>query len=110
MANDIRISSLCDTYGGLLTERQRSVIRDYYDGDLSLMEIAENLGITRQAVRDALLKAEKQLCFYEESIGFRAKTESILSLLESCAGSIEDGDTVAALEWLRRATDELTGD
>ena len=49
----------------------------YYDEDLSLAEIAENEGITRQGVRDALKKAEQQLRHFEDNLGLLKKTEAL---------------------------------
>ena len=54
---DLEFSILLDHYGSVLTERQRSILTEYYDEDLSLSEIAENFGISRQALHDALRKA-----------------------------------------------------
>lgn len=70
MAKDLSISRLCDAYGALLTEHRRDMIRNYYDDDLSLAEIAENFGITRQAALCSIKQAEKQLRQYESKIGY----------------------------------------
>ena len=72
MDKNIRISILCQIYGKLLTEKQYQVLNDYYNNDLSLSEIAENLQITRQAVRDNIKKGENKLFEYEEN-GARRK-------------------------------------
>ena len=64
--NDItRASLLYDFYGALLTEKQRSVMALYHEENLSLSEIADEYGISRQAVHDALKKAEQALEDYE---------------------------------------------
>ena len=55
------ISMLIDFYSALLTPRQKQIAELYYTEDMSLSEIAEEMGITRQGVRDALKKAENQL-------------------------------------------------
>ena len=70
MEKNVQISMLCDLYGKLLTERQKEIIEDYYNNDLSLSEIAENNNITRQAVRDIIKKGEKKLFEYEEKLQF----------------------------------------
>ena len=54
MAKNMEIAFLVDFYGDMLTEKQRDMIELYYDDDLSLSEIAENEGITRQGVRDSI--------------------------------------------------------
>ena len=64
-----RMALLSDFYGKLLTARQQEVIRYYYEHDLSLGEIAENLNITRQAVHDNLKRAERALENYELKLG-----------------------------------------
>ena len=61
MEKKIELSMLLDLYKGLLTDKQAETMELYYNEDLSLSEIAENMGITRQGVRDALVKAEKIL-------------------------------------------------
>lgn len=67
-----RMALLSDFYGGLLTDRQQKVIMYYYEQDLSLGEIAENLNITRQAVHDILKRAERALENYELKLGLLA--------------------------------------
>lgn len=61
MAKNLEISFLLDFYGSMLTEKQRIMIEYYYNDDLSLAEIADNEGITRQGVRDSIKRAEGQL-------------------------------------------------
>ena len=74
MEKNVKISILCQLYGKLLSEKQLEFIDDYYNNDLSLSEIAENHGITRQAVRDMLKKGEKKLFELEEKLAFMEKT------------------------------------
>lgn len=78
MAKDYQIGLLLDFYGSLLTSRQKDVISLYYEEDLSLAEIADEVGITRQGVRDAIKKAESILTETEEKLGL-AKRFKILS-------------------------------
>ncbi len=63
-----RMALLSDFYGNLLTEKQQKVVKFYYEQDLSLGEIAENLKITRQAVHDILKRAERSLENYEQKL------------------------------------------
>ena len=69
----VKISILCQLYGKLLTEKQDEVLDDYYNNELSLSEIAENLEMTRQAVRDNIKKGENKLLEYEEKLGIMKK-------------------------------------
>lgn len=73
MSKDLRISYLLDFYGKVLTDKQRDVMEQYYNDDLSLAEIAGNFGITRQGVRDAIKRGEGTVLELEEQIGFAAR-------------------------------------
>lgn len=66
---DMKISFLLDFYGETLSERRREIIEMYYNEDLSLSEIAEQTGISRQGVRDSVKKSEKELLELEETLG-----------------------------------------
>jgi len=74
------ISALLDLYGSLLSERRRDVLELYYNADLSLAEIAQETGITRQGARDAIEKGKRALFFYEEGLGFAEKTRRVKAL------------------------------
>ncbi len=74
MEKNVEISMLNQIYGKLLTDKQSEFIDNYYNNDLSLSEIAENNGITRQAVRDNIKKGEKKLFEYEEKLAFMKRT------------------------------------
>ena len=65
-------SMLYDFYGALLSESQNEVMALYHEDNLSLSEIAEDLGQSRQAVHYTLRKAEKALDSYEEKLGLVA--------------------------------------
>ena len=66
MAKDLEMGYLLDFYGEVLTEKQREMLRQYYNDDLSLSEIGENFGITRQGARDAIKHGENALKELEE--------------------------------------------
>ena len=68
---DLSYLELSDIYGKALTEKQRDIITDYYARDFSLTEIAENRGVSRQAVHYALKQAQDSLNGYEAKFGFR---------------------------------------
>lgn len=74
---DLRITFLLDFYGDMLTEKQREVVECYYNEDLSLAEIAEEKGITRQGVRDGIKRAEQQLLEMEERLGLAKRFRSV---------------------------------
>ena len=66
-----RMALLYDFYGDMLTDRQKEFYDLYYNEDLSLAEIAENYGITRQGVRDVIVRAEAILTELEDKTGIR---------------------------------------
>jgi predicted DNA-binding protein YlxM (UPF0122 family) len=65
---DLSVAYLLDFYGDVLSDRKRQVLDDYYNNDLSLAEIAADLGISRQGVRELIKKAEEELNFYEQKL------------------------------------------
>ena len=77
MAKDMKLALLLDFYGGLLTEKQESVLDGYYNQDLSLAEIAEEMGISRQGVMAFLRQGEKHLRSFEENLGLAEKFSEI---------------------------------
>lgn len=68
MEHILKVTLLYDFYGELLTKKQKQVYELYYQNDLSFSEIAEELHITRQGVRDQLLRTEKHLIEYEAKL------------------------------------------
>jgi predicted DNA-binding protein YlxM (UPF0122 family) len=75
-------SMLYDFYGSLLSESQNEVMALYHEDNLSLSEIAEELGLSRQAVHYTLRKAEKALQSYEEKLGLLASYKENQQLAE----------------------------
>ncbi len=96
MSKDLVFSSLLDIYGRFLSEKQKSLTEHYYNEDLSLSEIAENEGITRQGVSDNIRRAESKMRAWEEECGF---CESFLRLKELSIKA-EKGDSAAIKEIL----------
>ncbi|MDI6709200.1 MAG: YlxM family DNA-binding protein [Bacillota bacterium] len=87
------INLLYDFYGPLLTDRQRTLMELYYEQDLSLGEIADQCGITRQGVHDGLKRAGEALERYEEKLGLvnrhlaqRERLERLRAELERMTG------------------------
>lgn len=80
---NLRISLLNQLYGAMLTDRQRQMLVAYYDLDCSLAEIAEECGVSRQAVRDSIKHAEAVLTEFESKFG-------ILRLKEDMAAKLEE--------------------
>lgn len=93
MAKELGFVMLLDCYGELLTEKQRNIMELYYCEDLSLGEIGSPLGITRQAVRSVIKRAEGVLSDYEEKLGFvqrLGKMRGCFANISDAAGKITD--------------------
>ena len=108
MDKKVEISVLCQIYGKLLTEKQLNILDNYYNLDLSLSEIAENEGITRQAVRDIIKKGENKLFEFEEKLGImkkemkqEEKIANILSELTKIQTKFTDEQIAEILEHIK---------
>ena len=77
MAKELKFVMLLDCYGDLLTKHQKNIMELYYCEDLSLAEISNPLGITRQAVRDIIKRTENILLNYEEKLRFAERLEKM---------------------------------
>ncbi len=96
---NLRIGRLLGIYGGLLTERQYDIMSMYFDDDLSLSEIAEQFGISRQGVHDTVKRGEETLENYEKVLGLSsAQDKQRDQLLEFKAQAL------AALDECRKVT------
>ena len=80
-----RMTMLFDFYGELLTERQKEFFDLYYNEDLSLAEIAENAGISRQGVRDVIVRAEAILTELAKQHGIEMPHDQLLTKAEAFA-------------------------
>ena len=74
---NLKLAYLLDFYGDVLDGHTRSVMKAYYDDDLSLSEIAEGEGISRQGVRHIIKKGEEQLSFLEDRLGLAEHHERL---------------------------------
>lgn len=68
MPKNLYFSKLLDFYGVLLKNRQKEIMDLYYNSDLSLSEIAENLGISKQGVRDIIKRSENSLLDFDSKL------------------------------------------
>ncbi len=84
----LKMSLLLDYYGDMLTGRQKEIAALYLNDDLSLSEIAELVGITRQGVRDALVKSEGILLSCEEKLGMLERFRRLQTRLEQIASRL----------------------
>jgi predicted DNA-binding protein YlxM (UPF0122 family) len=89
MAKNLEVVLLLDFYGDMLTNKQKDFLGYYYNDDLSLSEIAENEGITRQGVRDSIKRAEAQLFEMEERLGLAKRFQQVRKGLEEIENAAE---------------------
>jgi predicted DNA-binding protein YlxM (UPF0122 family) len=78
----LELNELYDQYGSLLTEKQKNYFILYYEEDLSLSEIAEQLDVSRNAIHKQLKAIEKSLYRYEENLGKLKMINKIYDLMD----------------------------
>jgi len=91
-----RMTMLFDFYGEILTERQKELFDLYYNEDLSLAEIAENCGISRQGVRDGIVRAEAAMSEIEEKTGLIRR---FMKLQEKIASIEKDAREIKTINY-----------
>ena len=109
---DMHISLLLDFYGDILSERRQELTGLYYNDDLSLAEIAEISGISRQGVRDAVKKSEAELLNLEEKLGLAGRYEELRRQIadisrELSTIEIEDAENASKLSRIVKELSEL---
>ena len=94
MADDVsrkvELAWLTAFYGGLLTDKQRQVLALHCEEDLSLGEIAQEAGISRQGVHDMLTRAAQRLFDMEEKLGMAARFRDMENGLETCRSLLKE--------------------
>ena len=90
MEKNIKMSMLLDIYGSLLTQKQQDMLDLYYNQNLSLAEIADDAGITRQGVRKILVDGEKRLIDFEDKLHFLDKKLQNNKIIEELIEETED--------------------
>ena len=94
MEKIVEIAVLFDYYGKLLSDKQYNVVDQHCNEDLSLREIAEINGISKQGISDILSRAEKKLRFYEDELKLISKFEKINNSLKEINLLIESSKNV----------------
>lgn len=109
------IGLLYDFYSELLTPHQKDICRLYFEDNYTLGEIADETGISRQAVHDAVSKSEKSLRGYEEKLGlvkrFLSREEEIrrarAAVDRLIGGHKEDAELISELYAVRNILDRI---
>ena len=107
-----RMTMLFDFYGEVLTPRQKEFFDLYYNEDLSLAEIAENYGISRQGVRDLIVRAEAIMTDLEDKTGLMKRFMLMQQQVQAILDAAEKIQTVNYRQYdnpeLARLADEIT--
>ncbi len=90
MNKDVKIPILLDLYGKVLSKAQHEDLDSYYNHDLSLSEIADNVSKSRQGVFDSIKRAELILTKMESKLGFLRKIDKMKSDFKSIEKIIEN--------------------
>ena len=106
MAKDFEMGYLLDFYGEVLTPKQREMLNQYYNDDLSLSEIGENFGITRQGARDAIKHGETTLKELEAKVGFAGRYRRVQEKLEELEQLVIDARFECTGPYARLTTTE----
>lgn len=105
---NLKTSLLLETYGPLLTDKQRSVLRNFCDNNMSLGEIADDLGVSRQAVRDIIKRTVDTLNSYEDKLKLLDKFNSVKVCIDTVADKMAKARVDSSLiEELRKILEEL---
>lgn len=102
-----RMTMLYDFYGELLTDRQKEFFDYYYNDDLSLSEIAENAGISRQGVRDVIVRAEGIMQELEDKTGLIHRFEQMRVHLDSILSAAAEIKTLNYRQYEDKRLTEL---
>ena len=103
-----RMAMLFDFYGDMLTDRQKEFYDLYYNEDLSLAEIAENYGITRQGVRDVIVRAEAAMQEIEDKTGLIRRFEQFRGHLDAIGEAANEIKTLNYRQYEDNRLTELT--
>lgn len=96
--NNLRIIKLIDCYGKLLTDKQYDIMSNYYFDNLTLSEIGDNFGISRQAVNDCINKSIKILENFEDKLNVIAVHSDILDRLEEVRECLTNDNLINKLD------------
>lgn len=101
---------LYDFYGELLTEHQRHVYEDVVFNDMSLSEIAEEQGISRQGVHDLVRRCDRILAGYEEKLGLVEKfnrTKKMVAEIKRLAGAYKESGDGSLVDRIEELSEEI---
>ncbi|MCQ2776474.1 MAG: DNA-binding protein [Bacilli bacterium] len=99
----VRFNSLLLIYQELLSKTQKEILTDYFAFNLSISEIADNRGVSRAAVEDAIKKGQNKLEEFEEKLQILNKKQSLLKLVEELKTETDENKKAVILENIERS-------
>lgn len=106
LENSVEISTLCAFYGGLLTPRQREAVTLHHDEDLSLGEIAEQFGVSRQNVHELIARSVEKLRGYEAALGAAERMVDMLKDLNTALTQLDKAKAQPMPDNARQAVEQ----
>lgn len=107
MAKDLSITILMDFYGAMLTDKRYDALDMYYNQDMSLGEIAEELEISRQGVRDSVKHGEKQLMDYEEKLNLAERFMKIRDKISRINNILDQTEHFDSMDEIKSILNEI---
>lgn len=107
MPKNLNYSILLDYYGALLTDKQRETLGYYYNEDLSLSEISEIVGTSRQGVMDIIKRSEQQLDMFDQKLGLKKHFQSVDLAVEIISEALQESNNDAIKSKLQAALNKL---
>lgn len=107
LAKDLSVSMLLDFYAELLTKKQQEALDMYYNQDMSLAEIAENMEVSRQGVRAFIKQGEAHLLEFEEKLGMVNRFSKISRIVSDLQNSIDLSDNESLKNELSAKIDDI---
>ena len=102
LEKSVEIGTLCAFYGGLLTQKQQDALRLHYEEDLSLGEIADELGVSRQNVHELITRSAQKLRKYEEALGGMQRAAQTARELRKAEALLESLHSLSETDKSRR--------
>ena len=107
MEKIVKVAQLYDVYGQLLNEKQRDVINCYYNEDLSLQEIADNDGRSKQAISDMINRSVDKLFEFEDELSLLKSKTELVGALYDIRELIESSNNKEAIEMLNIVIEKI---
>ena len=102
LKNIYELTRLYDTYGPLLSDHNRVIFEDYVLNNYSLGEIASDQEISRQGVRDVVLRCSRKLRGFEEKLGMLARLDEAVAMMEQLEEYIEGSEGIVLADRIRK--------